>query len=184
MMPVSAVGDLEHLLGVTFERLQTDVTALETQVQDPELGKRIWQQYRAWDGETPISEDFRLKNGEWVRVDLSRAPDGTYDLFSFRGVTASYEQIAQYEKRLVKAEEESQSKTTFLSRMSHEIRTPMNGIIGMLQLAEGRLNENHPALQYLTKADELSGHLLALINDILDKIGAFLRRREMKESVR
>ena len=83
-------------------------------------------------------------------------------------MTAGYEQIAQYEKRLVKAEEESQSKTTFLSRMSHEIRTPMNGIIGMLQLAEGRLNENHPALQYLTKADELSGHLLALINDILD----------------
>ena len=73
MMPVSAVGDLEHLLGVTFERLQTDVTALETQVQDPKLGKRIWQQYRAWDGETPISEDFRLKNGEWVRVDISRA---------------------------------------------------------------------------------------------------------------
>ncbi len=168
MMPVSAVGDLERLLGVSLERLQTDVTALETQVQDPELGKRIWQQYRAWDGGTPISEDFRLKNGEWVRMDITRAPNGAYDLFSFRCVTASHEQIAQYEKRLVKAEEESQSKTTFLSRMSHEIRTPMNGIIGMLQLAEGRLSENHPALQYLTKADELSGHLLALINDILD----------------
>lgn len=35
-----------------------------------------------------------------------------------------------YEDRLAQSEEESRSKTTFLSRMSHEIRTPMNGIIG------------------------------------------------------
>ena len=40
----------------------------------------------------------------------------------------------QYEERLAQSEEESRSKTTFLSRMSHEIRTPMNGIIGMLAL--------------------------------------------------
>ena len=52
--------------------------------------------------------------------------------------------------------------------MSHEIRTPMNGIIGMLTLAENKLEANSPAMQYLTKADELSDHLLALINDILD----------------
>ena len=38
--------------------------------------------------------------------------------------------IEQYEDRLAQSEEESRSKTTFLSRMSHEIRTPMNGIIG------------------------------------------------------
>lgn len=40
----------------------------------------------------------------------------------------------QYEERLAQSEEESRSKTTFLSRMSHEICTPMNGIIGMLAL--------------------------------------------------
>ena len=44
----------------------------------------------------------------------------------------------------------------------------MNGITGMLTLAEGRLTPEHPAIQYLTKANELSGHLLSLINDILD----------------
>lgn len=44
----------------------------------------------------------------------------------------------------------------------------MNGITGMLTLAEGRLTPEHPAMQYLTKANELSGHLLSLINDILD----------------
>ena len=44
----------------------------------------------------------------------------------------------------------------------------MNGITGMLTLAEGRLTPEHHAMQYLTKANELSGHLLSLINDILD----------------
>lgn len=44
----------------------------------------------------------------------------------------------------------------------------MNGIIGMLTLAEGKLAPEDAAMQYLTRADELSDHLLALINDILD----------------
>lgn len=44
----------------------------------------------------------------------------------------------------------------------------MNGITGMLTLAERQLTPEHPAMQYLTKANELSGHLLSLINDILD----------------
>lgn len=44
----------------------------------------------------------------------------------------------------------------------------MNGITGMLTLAERRLTPEHPAMQYLTKANELSGHLFSLINDILD----------------
>ena len=44
----------------------------------------------------------------------------------------------------------------------------MNGITGMLTLAERRLTPEPPAMQYLTKANELSGHLLSLINDILD----------------
>lgn len=87
---------------------------------------------------------------------------------TLRRSTTLHQQIEKYEKSLQKAEEASQSKTTFLSRMSHEIRTPMNGIIGMLTLAEGKLTPDSPAMQYLHKADELSDHLLSLINDILD----------------
>lgn len=97
-----------------------------------------------------------------------RCGDNEYDLFIIRRVTAEWEKVAAYERWLYQAEEASQFKTSFLFRMSHEIRTPMNGITGMLTLAEGRLTPEHPAMQYLTKANELSGHLLSLINDILD----------------
>lgn len=97
-----------------------------------------------------------------------RCGDNEYDLFIIRRVTAEREKVAAYERWLHQAKEASQFKTSFLFRMSHEIRTPMNGITGMLTLAEGRLTPEHPAMQYLTKANELSGHLLSLINDILD----------------
>lgn len=40
----------------------------------------------------------------------------------------------------------------------------------MLTLAENHLEVNAPAMQYLTKADELYDHMLALINDILDML--------------
>lgn len=96
-----------------------------------------------------------------------RCGDNEYDLFIIRRVTAEREKVAAYERWLHQAEEASQFKTSFLFRMSHEIRTPMNGITGMLTLAERQLTPEHPA-QYLTKANELSGYLLSLINDILD----------------
>ena len=97
-----------------------------------------------------------------------RCGDNEYDLFIIRRVTAEREKVAAYGRWLHQAKEASQFKTSFLFRMSHEIRTPMNGITGMLTLAEGRLTPEHPAMQYLTKANELSGYLLSLINDILD----------------
>ena len=97
-----------------------------------------------------------------------RCGDNEYDLFIIRRVTAEREKVAAYERWLHQAEEASQFKTSFLFRISHEIRTPMNGITGMLTLAERQLTPEHPAMQYLTKANELSGYLLSLINDILD----------------
>lgn len=65
------------------------------------------------------------------------------------------------------AESANRAKSTFLANMSHELRTPMNAIIGMVAIALRRTDE--PKLRnYLTKIDQASQHLLALINDILD----------------
>ena len=97
-----------------------------------------------------------------------RTEDEVYDLMSVYEVTQLHEKILQYEECLDAAEEESQYKTSFLYRMSHEIRTPMNGIMGMLRLAKEKMEPQAAAMQYLDKTEELAGHLLALINDILD----------------
>lgn len=168
LAPVYTGDNLENITGLTFEKVQSDVTNIWNIIKEPEKGKKYWKKYRKWDGMTPLKEEFQTENGEWLQLTIERSKNGKYDLLVFRVITEVCEQMEEYKNKISKLEEESQSKTTFLSRMSHEIRTPMNGIIGMVTLAEGKLEEDHPAMQYLRKVDELSDHLLSLINDILD----------------
>ena len=167
-MPVYAAGDLEGLLGVTLDRLQEDVTELGRFIKSSDVKKSIWNRYKNWDGKSCLCRELETLEGEWIYFSVQRSSDGTYDLLIFRQDTESHRKLESYERRLEAAEEASQSKTTFLSRMSHEIRTPLNGITGMLTLAQSKMEPEDPARTYLEKAEELSDHLLSLINDILD----------------
>ena len=168
LRPILAAGDPERLLGVTLGQLQDDLVNLLPQLQMPDAGRSFWKRYRSWDGQNALKAELELKNGQWLLVTVQRSQDETMDLFFFARWTEEYQKRQEYERRLAQAEAASQFKTSFLFRMSHEIRTPMNGIGGMLTLAEGKLPPEHPAMQYLKRADELSEHLLTLINDILD----------------
>jgi signal transduction histidine kinase len=68
------------------------------------------------------------------------------------------------------AEIANRTKSEFLANMSHELRTPLNHIIGFTELILdknfGELNETQE--EYLSDVHSSSGHLLSLINDILD----------------
>ena len=61
----------------------------------------------------------------------------------------------------------SRAKSEFLANMSHEIRTPMNAIIGMTNIALSAKSIERKDYA-LGKIDSASGHLLGIINDILD----------------
>ncbi|MBI2422598.1 MAG: response regulator [Candidatus Hydrogenedentes bacterium] len=70
----------------------------------------------------------------------------------------------------VELREANRHKSRFLSTMSHELRTPLNAIIGFADLLAGEgygpLNEKQG--KFVSRIDDSSTHLLALINDILD----------------
>ena len=69
---------------------------------------------------------------------------------------------------LIKAiEDANQTKDLFLASMSHEIRTPLNGILGFTQLLkESEMTEEQN--EFLLVIEKSSGHLLSIVNDILD----------------
>jgi len=58
------------------------------------------------------------------------------------------------------------AKSEFLSRMSHELRTPMNAILGFSQLLAMDLEGTHA--DYLQRIQRAGGHLLGLIDEVLD----------------
>ena len=167
-LPVYVAGDLKGMFGESLERLQEDVTCLQEQMMNKSEAKKVWREYCSWDGTTPFFTEAQMKNGQWLCMTVYADEENKYDLIRLEKSTRTHKQLERYEEELAQAEEASQSKTSFLYRMSHEIRTPMNGIMGMLKLAKEKLNPEHPAVQYLDKVEELSDHLLALINDILD----------------
>ena len=65
------------------------------------------------------------------------------------------------------AEQASQAKSNFLANMSHEMRTPLNAIIGMTSIAKSA-QEIERKDYCLDKIENASGHLLGVINDVLD----------------
>lgn len=81
-------------------------------------------------------------------------------------------QLLREQKTLrIQAEAANQSKSAFLANMSHEIRTPMTAILGytdILELEAKSLQLPELISDSLDTIKRNGGHLMELINDILD----------------
>ena len=78
------------------------------------------------------------------------------------------EKQRQDELARVRAEASDKAKTEFLFNMSHDIRTPMNAILGYTDIAMNHIGETERVRDSLGKIKTSAGHLLKLINDILE----------------
>lgn len=62
----------------------------------------------------------------------------------------------------------NRAKTVFLSHMSHDFRTPVNGILGMAERIRRKKDEPETVDDCLDKIKGAAGHLLELMDDVLD----------------
>ena len=75
--------------------------------------------------------------------------------------------LASTREALTRAEKASKVKSEFLATMSHEIRTPIHAILGVAQvMLRGDMSPGQT--RQLKRIDVAAGHLLGVINDILD----------------
>jgi signal transduction histidine kinase len=72
----------------------------------------------------------------------------------------------------------------FLSNTSHELRTPLNAVIGFATLLEQGVDvDEEERLDFARSIREAAGHLLAVINDLLDLAKAEAGRFELRLAV-
>lgn len=124
-----------------------------------------------------ITSEYQDKTGHWYRARFiikNRDDHGNAVgvLFAAREITFEKKQELDLKQRLKESAEEADranaSKTDFLRRMSHDVRTPINGIRGMVQIANYYPNDMQKQKECRDKIWDSTGHLLSLVNNILD----------------
>src|SRR6185437_13135008 len=78
--------------------------------------------------------------------------------------------VAEHSAR-IESELASKVKSEFIANMSHELKTPLNTVIGFSKLLTRHQDRPLPdkeIVEYATLIHDAAGHLLSIINDILD----------------
>lgn len=122
--------------------------------------------------EEQITRDSMVGTGanevkRWIAVHLIPADYGQY-LAVFHETTEEHNIREQLADALAQAQNSNRARSAFFSSMSHDIRTPMNGIVGMTNIALRSLDDREKIESCLNKITAASGHLLELINEVLD----------------
>ncbi|MDO4182259.1 MAG: response regulator [Coriobacteriia bacterium] len=180
MTEVSWSQEFRKMLGYQNELDFPNVLESWSDLLHPEDKEMVLAEYfgtiKDYTGQKTYDVNYRLqvKSGEWrwfhAAGRLSRREDGSPDMFVgiFVDITERKRQEDFLQDTLAQAESANKAKSDFLANMSHDIRTPMNGIIGMTAIAAAHIDDKERVADCLQKINGASGHLLSLINEVLD----------------
>lgn len=124
------------------------------------------------------SQDYRMKRKDgqyvWVESTFKSIKDSDGNLKEIVCASRDITERKEYERKLEKQREQAieanRLKSQFLANMSHELRTPLNSIIGFTtRIIKKSKNDLEVTQQEnLMIVKEEAGHLLRIINDLLD----------------
>jgi PAS domain S-box-containing protein len=137
-----------------------------------------------------------VRRGVAFQIERERS-DGTVieirgNPMSTGGAVVTYTEITELKRverelRVAKEEAESanQAKSEFLAHVSHELKTPLNAIMGFAELMKSQVlgplgNERYR--EYCSDIFASGGHLLSLVNDILELAKLEAGHAELAES--
>ena len=125
------------------------------------------------------SAEVRMKRRDgsyvWAEIRCRPAPSAGGNASDIVAVTRDITERKAQERELIEArdlaESANRAKSSFLANMSHELRTPLNAIIGFSEVMThemfGPVGSSR-YLEYSRLIHESGGHLLELINSVLD----------------
>jgi PAS domain S-box-containing protein len=166
---------MEALTGYAPHELVGTLPAALLHDEDRALSAR-----RRAERRTGVSSRYAVKavhkNGSTIFLDVSAVPyrDSTGVIVGSIILVSDAGERRRWEKALLDAKEEAEranrAKSDFLSRASHELRTPLNSVIGFSGILLKNRGEtlSEADLGYVERIRANGGHLLSLVNDILD----------------
>jgi PAS domain S-box-containing protein len=112
---------------------------------------------------------------EWAYAVKFPIMDARGHVVAVGSVVLNINEQKKVEQELVRAKEQAElanrAKSQFLANMSHELRTPLNAIIGFSEVIRDQMYGPVGADKYLRYAEDIresGGHLLGIVNSILD----------------
>ncbi len=110
-----------------------------------------------------------------LRTDLTARRDSDGALLSvvaqLRDVSVEHQLRVEAQNHAVEAQSANDAKSRFLAAVSHELRTPLNAILGFSDILLGEYFgklANERQREYVSLVRDSGGHLLSVVNTMLD----------------